>query len=59
MKTFATNEFCPIDFSIQILGIAHKWFYNYKFYGFFKDTNSGAVYDVKGVVDREQIDGRL
>ena len=47
------------QFDTVILGVAHKEFQNYNIREFLKDTNAGVVYDVKGVVDRNLIDGRL
>lgn len=47
------------QFDAVILGVAHKEFQNYNIRDFLKDTNVGVVYDVKGVVERNQIDGRL
>lgn len=47
------------QFDAVILGVAHREFQNYNVRVFLKDTNVGVVYDVKGVVEREQIDGRL
>ena len=47
------------QFDAVILGVAHKEFKNYNIREFLKDANAGVVYDVKGVVTRDQIDGRL
>ena len=47
------------QFDTVILGVAHNEFQNYNIREFLKDTNAGVVYDVKGVVDRNLIDGRL
>lgn len=47
------------QFDTVILGVAHREFQNYNIREFLKDTNVGVVYDVKGVIEREQIDGRL
>ena len=42
-----------------VLCVAHKEFLHYNLRSFLKDSNRGVVYDVKGVIDRDQIDGRL
>ena len=47
------------QFDAVILGVAHKEFQNYNIREFLKDTNVGVVYDVKGVIERNQVDGRL
>ena len=47
------------QFDTVILGVAHKEFQNYNIREFLKDSDAGVVYDVKGIVDRNQIDGRL
>ena len=47
------------QFDTVILCVAHKEFQQYCIRDFLKDANAGVVYDVKGVLNREQIDGRL
>ena len=42
-----------------ILGVAHNEFKQLEIRSFLKDENIGVVYDVKGVLDRNLIDGRL
>lgn len=42
-----------------ILGVAHNEFKQLEIRSFLKDENIGVVYDVKGVLDRNMIDGRL
>ncbi len=46
-------------FDAVILSVAHEEFKEINLRHFLKDSDLGVVYDVKGVVDREQIDGRL
>lgn len=45
-------------FDAVILAVAHKEFLNVNVRDFLKD-DSGVVYDVKGLLPKEQIDGRL
>lgn len=47
------------EFDAVILGVAHKDFLDIDMREFLKDKNTGVVYDVKGVLDRDMIDGRL
>lgn len=42
-----------------ILGVAHNEFKQLEIRSFLKDENVGVVYDVKGILDRNKIDGRL
>ncbi len=46
-------------FDTVILCVAHKQFMDYNVREFLRDSDTGVVYDVKGVLDRTQIDGRL
>lgn len=46
-------------FDAVILAVAHSEFNKYNLRKFLKTSLEGVVYDVKGVVDREQIDARL
>lgn len=46
-------------FDTVILGVAHNQFLEMDIRGLLHDTETGVVYDVKGVIDRNQIDGRL
>jgi hypothetical protein len=41
-----------------VLAVAHKEFVSLDIRSFLKNEN-GVVYDVKGILDREVIDGRL
>jgi len=52
-----TNEIPTIQFDAVILAVAHKEFLEMDVKAFSK-TN-GVVYDVKGILPREIIDGRL
>lgn len=45
-------------FDAVILGVAHNEFKNINVRGFLKSDN-GVVYDVKGILDKKRIDGRL
>ena len=47
------------QFDTVILCVAHKQFENQNVREFLKDSLAGVVYDVKGVLDRDLIDGRL
>ena len=47
------------QFDAVILAVAHKEFENINLRNFLKDYENGVVYDVKGVVNRSQIDARL
>lgn len=47
------------QFDAVILGVAHKAFSDYNLRDFLKDKETGVVYDVKGVANRDEIDGRL
>ena len=42
-----------------VLGVAHNEFKEKDIRAFLKDSALGVVYDVKGILDREKIDGRL
>ncbi len=46
-------------FDVVILAVAHNEFVNINLRDFLKDYDKGVVYDVKGVVNRSQIDARL
>lgn len=46
-------------FDAIILGVAHREFLNIDIRSYLRDPQKGVVYDVKGVLGREQIDGRL
>lgn len=47
------------QFDTVILGVAHKEFLGQDVREFLSDRVAGVVYDVKGVIDRNLIDGRL
>ena len=47
------------QFDVVILCVAHKQFEGQNVREFLKDSTAGIVYDVKGVIDRNLIDGRL
>ena len=47
------------QFDTVILCVAHNEFKKRNLRKFLKDQQVGVVYDVKGILDREQIDGRL
>lgn len=47
------------QFDAVILGVAHKEFTNINVREFLKNPEIGVVYDVKGILDRNLIDGRL
>lgn len=46
------------QFDVVILGVAHNVFKNEDIRSFLK-YKDGVVYDVKGVLDKEVVDGRL
>lgn len=46
-------------FDAVILGVAHNQFMDINIRTFLNDEKTGVVYDVKGVIDRQLIDGRL
>ncbi len=46
-------------FDAVILAVAHRQFLDVNVRDFLKDPEHGVVYDVKGVLDRSYIDGRL
>ena len=46
------------QFDTVILGVAHDTFRNENIRSFLRNMN-GVVYDVKGILNREMIDGRL
>ena len=47
------------QFDVVVLGVAHNEFKNRNIRELLKDTENGVVYDVKGILDRNMIDGRL
>lgn len=47
------------QFDAVILGVAHNEFKNKNLRELLKDNATGVLYDVKGIVERDQIDGRL
>lgn len=47
------------QFDVVILAVSHHQFNDVDVRDFLKDTKNGVVYDVKGVLDRNVIDGRL
>lgn len=47
------------QFDAVILGVAHDEFKNKNVRALLKDDEKGVVYDVKGILDRGMIDGRL
>lgn len=47
------------EFDAVILGVAHNEFKNINIREFLKDYEQGVVYDVKGILERNLIDGRL
>ena len=47
------------QFDAVILGVAHDDFKNLNIREFLKDYEQGVVYDVKGILSRDLIDGRL
>ena len=53
-----TNALPTEKFSAVILAVAHKEFLNLNVRSFL-EADEGVVYDVKGILPREQIDGRL
>ena len=46
-------------FDAVILGVAHNEFKDRNLRELLKDDAAGVLYDVKGIIDRNQIDGRL
>ena len=46
-------------FDVVILGVAHNEFKEKNIRELLKETQSGVVYDVKGILNRNMIDGRL
>ena len=54
-----TMEELKGQFDAVILGVAHNEFKNLDIREFLKDREQGVVYDVKGVLARNLIDGRL
>lgn len=46
-------------FDAVVLSVAHNEFKKENLRHFLKDENQGVVYDVKGMIERSQIDGRL
>lgn len=46
-------------FDVVILGVAHNQFMDINIREFLKDDEAGVVYDIKGILDRKMIDGRL
>ena len=47
------------QYDAVILGVAHNQFKDVDIRGFLADREGGVVYDVKGILDRDQIDARL
>ena len=47
------------QYDAVILGVAHNEFKDKDIRNLLKDKSVGVVYDVKGILDREQVDGRL
>lgn len=47
------------QYDAVILGVAHNEFKDKDIRDLLKDKSVGVVYDVKGILDREQVDGRL
>ena len=47
------------QYDAVILAVAHNQFEDVDVREFLKDSNVGVVYDVKGILDRDMIDGRL
>lgn len=47
------------QFDAVVLGVAHDEFRNRDIRRLLKDMDGGVVYDVKGILPKEQIDGRL
>lgn len=47
------------EFDAVILGVAHNEFKEINIREFLKDYEQGVVYDVKGIIERNLIDGRL
>ena len=47
------------QFDVVVLCVSHKQFSQYNLRDFLGEEGRGVVYDVKGVVNRGQIDGRL
>lgn len=56
--TSSSLESLKGKFNAVILAVAHKEFVSLDIRSFLKNEN-GVVYDVKGILDREMIDGRL
>ena len=54
-----SNELSDDHFDVVLLAVAHDCFKNLSLRSLLIDENKGVVYDVKGVVDRKDIDGRL
>lgn len=55
------QDYCSLKgrFDAVILGVAHNEFKNKNIRELLRDSLNGVVYDVKGVLDRNLIDGRL
>lgn len=47
------------QYDVVILGVAHNEFRNLNVRDFLSDKSQGVVYDVKGILPREAVDGRL
>jgi UDP-N-acetyl-D-galactosamine dehydrogenase len=47
------------QFDVAVLCVAHHEFKEYNIREFLSNTNRGVVYDVKGILPRNQVDGRL
>lgn len=57
-KMEASNEILfKNKYDAAILAVGHKEFYNIEFSEYLKEVN--VIYDVKGLIDKEIIDGRL
>ena len=46
-------------FDTVILSVAHNEFLRINIREFLKDQQQGVVYDVKGILDKKLVDGRL
>ncbi len=57
--TNTTPETLYGQYDVVILGVAHNEFRNLNVRDFLSDKSQGVVYDVKGILPREAVDGRL
>ena len=57
--TTLSSEELKGQYDAVILGVAHNEFKAIDIRSLLKDSKKGVVYDVKGVLDRNVIDGRL